>query len=74
MSEEPRQNKRRGLVDRKLIEAPPPPVPSNFIAGRPKAAALQFWFFGDFSDDVLLFIGIFVIYINIKIGKINIKC
>ena len=39
MSEESRQNKGRGLVDRKLVEAP-----SNFIAGRPKAALL-FWFF-----------------------------
>ena len=35
MSEEPRQNLGRGLVDRKLVEAP-----SNFIAGRPKAALL----------------------------------
>ena len=42
MSEEPRQNLGRGLVDRKLVEAPPPP--SNFIAGRPNAALL-FWFF-----------------------------
>ena len=39
MSEEPRQNLGRGLVDRNLVE-----VPSNFIAGCPKAA-LQFWFF-----------------------------
>ena len=35
MSEEPRQNNGRGLVDRKLVEAP-----SNFIAGRPKASLL----------------------------------
>ena len=35
MSEEPRHNKGRGLVDRKLAEAP-----SHFIAGRPKAALL----------------------------------
>ena len=35
MSEEPRQNYGRGLVDRKLVEAP-----SNLIAGRPKAAIL----------------------------------
>ena len=46
----------RGLVDRKLIEAP-----SNFIAGRPKAALL-FWFFGDFRCEVSLFIVICVIY------------
>ena len=51
MSEEPRQNKGRGLVDRKLVEAT-----SNFIAGRPKAAilfclllvVLLFFFFGSF--------------------------
>ena len=32
----------RGLFDRGLVEAP-----GNFIAGRPKAAVL-FWFFSDF--------------------------
>ena len=35
--------------------------PSNFIAGRPKAALL-FWFFGDFTCGVSLFIVILVIY------------
>ena len=44
-SDELRQNQGRGLVDRKLVKAPPPP--SNLIAGRPKAALL-FWFFGGF--------------------------
>ena len=39
-----------------------------FIAGRPKAALL-FWFFGDFRCGALLFMVIHVIYINIKIGK-----
>ena len=34
---------------------------SNFIAGRPKAALL-FWFFGDFSCGVLLFMVILGIY------------
>ena len=38
MSENPRQKNGRGLVDRKQVESP-----SNFIAGRPKAA-LIFWF------------------------------
>ena len=47
---------RRKSIDRKLVEAP-----SNFIAGRPKAA-LQFWFFGDFRCGVSLFIVICVIY------------
>ena len=57
MSEEPRQNKGRELVDHKLVEAT-----NNFIADRPKAALL-FWFFGDFRCDVLLFIVILAIYI-----------
>ena len=35
--------------------------PSNFIAGRPKAALL-FWFFGGFRCDVPLFIVILDIY------------
>ena len=44
--------KGRWLVDRKLVEAPPPS--SNFIAGCPKAAFLV-WFFGDFRCGALLF-------------------
>ena len=40
----------------KLVE-----LHSNFIAGRPKAALL-FWFFGDFRCDVLLYMVILVIY------------
>ena len=39
LSDEPRQNQGRGLVDRKQVKAPPPPS-SSFIAGRPKAALL----------------------------------
>ena len=55
MSGEARQNKGRGLADRKPAEAPPPPPPpaSNFIAGRPKGALL-FLLFGDFSLDKVL--------------------
>ena len=53
---EPKQNQGRGLVDRKLVQAP-----SNFIAGRPKAALLV-WFFTDFRCDVLLIIVILIIY------------
>ena len=44
------------MVDRELVEAP-----SNFNAGRPKAALLV-WFFGDFRWGVLIFIVIRVIY------------
>ena len=50
------RTKGRGLEDRKLVE-----TPSNFIAGRPKAALL-FWFFGDFRCGMLLFIVIIVIF------------
>ena len=46
----------RGLVDRKLVEAP-----SNLIAGHPKAALLD-WFFGDFRCGALLFMVILVTY------------
>ena len=62
LSGEPKQKQRRALVDRKLLQAPPP---SNFIAGRPKAALL-FRFFGDFRCGMPLFIVILVIfeYIN----------
>ena len=55
LPDEPRQNQGRELVDRKLVKAP-----SNFIADRPKAALL-FWFFGDFRCGVPLFIVILVI-------------
>ena len=41
----------------KLVEAP-----SNFIAGRPKAALSVLALFGDFRCGVLLFIVILVIY------------
>ena len=58
LSGEPKQNQVQRLVDRKLVEAPPPS--SNFIAGRPKAALL-FWFLGDFRCGVLLFMVILVI-------------
>ena len=46
---------------------PPPPPPVIFIAGRPKAALL-FWFFGDFRCGALLFV-LFTLYINTKIGE-----
>ena len=54
-SGESKQNQGRGLVDRKLVQAP-----SNFIAGRPKAALL-FWLFSDYRCGVPLFIVILVI-------------
>ena len=66
LSGEPKQNQGRGLVNRKLVQAPSP-TPSKFIAGRPKAALLC-WFFSDFRCGVPLFIVILVIY-KYKIGK-----
>ena len=67
MSEEPRQNQGRGLVDRKLTEAP-----QYFIACRPKAALL-FWFFGDFRCGVPLFVVVLVIYKYKTRTKIDVK-
>ena len=46
---------------------------SNFIAGRPKAALL-FWFFGGFSCDVWLCFVILVRYKNRKYVKIDVQC
>ena len=59
LSGEPRQQQGRGLVDRKQVQASRLPV--IFIAGRPKAALL-FWYFGDFRCGALLFMAIHVIY------------
>ena len=56
LSGEPLQKQGRGLVDRNLDKPP-----SNFFAGRPKAALL-FWFFGDFICGSLFFMVIHVIY------------
>ena len=62
-SGEARQKQRRGLVDRKQVQAPSPPPPPAviFVAGRPKAALL-FWFFGDFRCGAFLFMVIHVTY------------
>ena len=67
LSDEPRQNQGRELVDHKLVKPP-----SNFIAGR-QQAALLFWFFGDFRCGMSLFMVILVIYKYKKV-KIVVKC
>ena len=59
MSDEPRKNQGRGLVDRKQSKA----HSSNFIARR------LFRFGSLVICDVLLFTDILVLYINMKIGK-----
>ena len=65
LSDEPRQNQGRGLVDRKLVKVKASPPLCNFITGCP-TAALLFWFFVDFGCGVLLFMVILFIYINTK--------
>ena len=59
------RTKGEGWSTANYLKPPPPPV--IFIAGRPKAALL-FWFFGDFRCGALLFMVIHVIY-KYKIGK-----
>ena len=56
----------RGLVDRKLVEAPP----SNFIAGRPKAALLFYSLV--ILDVVFRYLSLSLLYINTKVGKIDV--
>ena len=51
----------RARVGRPTTSSSPPPPPVIFVAGRPKAALL-FWFFGDFRCGALLFMVIHVIY------------
>ena len=48
-------------LDKMLVQAPPHPTTSNFIADRPKAALL-FWFFAGLICGVPLFIVILVTY------------
>ena len=54
--DEPKQKQMRGLVDRKLVQAP------QYFFSWPSQAALLFWFFGGFRCGVPLFIVILVIY------------
>ena len=56
LSRKPKQNQGRGLVAANSFKPT-----GNFIAGRPEAALL-FWFFGDFRCGVPLVIVIYVIY------------
>ena len=56
LSGEPKQNQGQGWSTANKFKPP-----SNFIAGRPKAALL-FWLFSDFRCGVPLFIVILVIY------------
>ena len=53
----------RARVGRPQTSSSPHPLPSNFIAGRRKAALLL-WFFGDFRCGVLLFMVILIISVH----------
>ena len=72
------RTKGEGLSTSNWFSLPPPPPPINFIAGRPKVAILFFPLFAfcDFRSGVFLFIVLLVIllYINIDVGKISVKC
>ena len=63
LSDEPRQNHGRGLVNRKKLKRPP----SNLIAGRPKAAFL-FWLLV-ILDVACRYLSLCLLYLNIEIGK-----
>ena len=58
-----------GLVDRKLVEAPPPPTTSPVILLL--AVPRRLFYFGSLVvlDVVFRYLSLFLLYINIKIGK-----
>ena len=62
LSDKPRQNQGRGLVDRKLVKAP-----SNFMLAVPR----RLFCFGSLMilDVVCRCLSLFLLYINIKIDK-----
>ena len=64
MSDEPRQNQGRGLVDRKLVKAPPPPQ-VNLLLVVPR----RLFCFASLVvlDVVFRYLSIFLLYIHIKI-------
>ena len=66
LSDEPRQNQVRGLVDRKLVKAPP----VILLLAFPR----RLFCFGSLVvlDVVFRCLSLFSLYINIKIGKIDV--
>ena len=68
LSDESRQNQGRGLVDRKLVKAPPVilllAVPRRLFC---LGSLVVF-------DVVFRHLSLFLLHINIKIGKIDVKC
>ena len=59
------QSRTKGEVGRPQTSSSHPVI---FIAGRPKAALL-FWFFGDLRCGARCYLWLFTLYINIKISK-----
>ena len=74
LSDEPRQNQGRGLVDRKLVQAPPPPPPFPPVILL-LAVPRRLFCFGSLVvlDVVFRYLSLFLLYINLKIGKIDVK-
>ena len=66
LSNESRQSKGRGLVDRKPDQAPPPPPPVILLLGVPMRSSV----FGSLVilDVAFCYLRLFSLYINIKIG------
>ena len=65
---EPKQNQERGLVNRQLVQAPPPlPAPVISLLAVPR----RLFYFGSLVilDVARCYLWLFSLYINIKIGK-----
>ena len=67
VSEEPRRKWGRGLVDRELVKPPPPPPPVILLLAVPR----RLFCFGTLVilDVVCRSLSLFLLYLNIKIGK-----
>ena len=67
LSDESGQNQGRGLVDHKLVNPPPPPPPAILL----QAVSRRLFCFGSLVilDVVCRYLSLFLLYINIKIGK-----
>ena len=73
LSGESRQQQGRGLVDRKLVQAPPPPPPPQYFLLL--AVPRRLFCFGSLVmlDVGRCYLWLFTLYINIRIGKIVVK-
>ena len=72
LSGDPKQNQGRGLVDRKLVQAPPPPPLVILLLAVPR----RLFCVGSLVilDAVCRYLSLFLLHINIEIGNIDVKC